>query len=940
MADPDFEANIEHFLRDPRAHRPAFENFLDQLAARPTGPKITSITPMHGPPGTMVTITGSGFSSKRWENDVELAGTDALVVDSTTRKVRAIIPYGATDGQIQIEVDGKTAVSPIDFKIDAFPGANSGSDGPPIFFAGAGSGGLPSPGVDAIGTVQVLVANCYATDTVPANQAATRTAIMTEFDNSITYYDEVSYGRTTLDLDYTNWIQLGGEFDDYVDASIDNIDNPDGLNRIVAEAAQGAVDQGLDLDDYVAMAVVLYLDGGFIRAWGGWSSSNFSYSDADTSINLTTSEPLGLMAIGDNADWGRFAHEVAHNFIDAGAVLGEDIYRSDLIDPAVASAHNFDLMGNHDSHPGFSAHFMHQLGYWNASNVIEVGWDRNAFSESYTLQAHGSVENGAGSRAHAVRIDVGGGLYYYIEARERNGAPTNTLIFDTQIPVGADDGGIVVTKVFTDQVDINQEMRFITLMHEELPQETGAMIEDPLRDLKITVGNVISTNPLVIDVDVEWAQNVDPDPDGTFDLEMSQADVSWRSDDIWVDRNPWGLTPEQVGGSTVATIERPRPGEINRLYAKVRCNGADAASNVKLTYYAITPPGVGDNGAWAPIATNTIGSIAAGGEDEAFVNWTPTIDEHTCLKVTASHQFGEVSPGNNSVQENVVHFAAPASSPPDAIEMTFSVRNPRDEKTIIPFEAIGLPQGYIVHVPNRWLLMEPLGERRITLTIMPLHDIANYVNLQAPKRPTELPSTAWVDIVGRIPHRYEEKIDITEIPGFTHRMIGGIGTSVTPKHRAEIRLEKDQGDKEMHLAGAVVPAAPDQRVTIAVRPEEHKTPLLIDVMTDDGGRFWVTIPLESLADPRNPWEGDKKLGGRFEAWAETTNADVWAPTRSDSCYFEFEKKRRRARDRALDLRDLTPPGILDLVRPPLGIRLGDNADSVVVRPNGILAADR
>ncbi|AXH96381.1 IPT/TIG domain-containing protein [Ornithinimicrobium avium] len=852
------------------------------------GPYVSGSGPMHGPPGTMVTVSGRNFAPARWDNTVRFGGVDGLVVSASSTSLRAIVPYGAADGPVEVETGGRSASSTVDFVVDPFPAVGTGGDGPPIFFHGAGEG-QPSAGVDPIGTPKVLVVCCNATDKVPSDPSTTRSAIMTEFDHAVTYYDQVSYGRTRLDLDYTVWVALGGAYTDYVDASINNIDNPDGLNRIMAEAAQGAVDQGLDLDDYVAMAVVLFLDGGFIRAWGGWSSSNFSYSDAATSINITTSAPLGLMAIGDNADWGRFAHEVAHNFVDAGAVLGEDVYSSDLVDPAVATAQSFDLMGNHDSHPCFSAHFMQQLGYWDASNVVELDWDRNPFSQTYTLQAHGSVENAATSRAHALRIKIGSGLFYYVEVRERNGGPGNSLVFDTAIPVGSGTGGVLVTKVFTDRVDLNQEMRFVTLLHDALTQSSGAVIEDPLRGLRITVGAPTSTNPLVVDVGVEWAQTIGPNPAGTFDLEMSQSGASWVSDDVWVDRQPWGISPEQVDGSTVATLERPRPGETNRLYAQVRCTGADAAADVKMTYYAISPPGVGDNGAWAPIATTLIPSIASGGSADAFVRWTPTVGEHTCLKVVAGNQFGEVSPGNNQVQENVFHFAAPASSPPDPVTMTFCVRNPREEKVVLSVEALGAAQGYVVHVPHRWVEVDARGERRLELTVLPTSDIKNYLFLEKPGRRSELPSTAWGDLVGRLPHSYDKELPVTGNPGSTHRTVGGIGVSVTPKHRGDIRLDKDESSDSVYLTGQVRPAAPQQRVTLAIRPERADDPMVVDVLTDDDGRFWAQIPLKALLGHDGPWAARKLRGGRFEAWAETTSSQVWAPTRSEPVYFDVDR---------------------------------------------------
>lgn len=82
-----------------------------------------------------------------------------------------------------------------------------------------------------------------------------------------------------------------------------------------------------------------------VRAWGGSSQSNFAYDDgAGVSIDITTSQPLGQIWLGHDADWGRAAHEFGHNLVDGGLALGEDVYSSDLIDPTEATVQNFELM--------------------------------------------------------------------------------------------------------------------------------------------------------------------------------------------------------------------------------------------------------------------------------------------------------------------------------------------------------------------------------------------------------------------------------------------------------------------------------------------------------------------------------------------------------------------------------------------------------------------
>jgi hypothetical protein len=70
---------------------------------------------------------------------------------------------------------------------------------------------------------------------------------------------------------------------------------------------------------------------------------------------------------------GRFAHEFGHNVVSAPTqsgegtgTLGEDVYRSDLVDPDAATATDFELMGNHDSHPLFTGYHLEKLGYYKS----------------------------------------------------------------------------------------------------------------------------------------------------------------------------------------------------------------------------------------------------------------------------------------------------------------------------------------------------------------------------------------------------------------------------------------------------------------------------------------------------------------------------------------------------------------------------------------------
>jgi uncharacterized repeat protein (TIGR01451 family) len=95
-------------------------------------PTITSFSPIHGLPGTNVTITGTSFTNAL---GVLFNGTPAAsftVSNNTTLSAR--VPNGATTGKITVEAPGGTNSSPTDFTIDLTDLAISVTDGPdPVF---------------------------------------------------------------------------------------------------------------------------------------------------------------------------------------------------------------------------------------------------------------------------------------------------------------------------------------------------------------------------------------------------------------------------------------------------------------------------------------------------------------------------------------------------------------------------------------------------------------------------------------------------------------------------------------------------------------------------------------------------------------------------------------------------------------------------------------
>lgn len=871
-------ASIAEHLID----RQRLRDFLELLPADP-GPAIADFQPWQGYAGTIMVIAGSGFAEERRDNAVTVGGAPAHVVEASVDRLVVITHPGTRSGPVEVTVGADTAAGPRDFDLLAWPDPSSGEDGPPYSYAGTGTGNAPSAGsVPPTGTAKILVVTCNPTDEVPANAAGTRQDIVDTFADVTTFYDQASYGALTVQVDVTTFVALLGDAAYYHRTNsapgYPNIDDAV-LDQLMAECAQGAVDQGFDLDDYSVLVASVFLPHDVVRAWGGWSTSNFAYNNgAGVAIDLTTAQPLGLIAQRHDADWGRAAHEFGHNLVDGGLVLGEDVYGSDLVDPASATVASFDMMGSHDSHPLFSAFWMHQLGWYEAANVRELTWDRNPFSQEFDIVAHGLAEDADPGRVNLIRIKVSDGLSYFVEVRQRpNTAAADAQIFDANIPLptsGTPDGGVLVTRAITGELNNNQQTRLVTLLQPDARvMVSGEAAVDPLRTLRISVVNdAVQSRPRVCRVRVEWAQVIADTPGGDFDLRIEPWGPGWETRDIWVDRMPFGsFDHTDASGNPTGNGDKPRPLELNRFEARIHNDGVTDAANVLVTHYAIEPPGVGDNGNWAPLTTYSLPSVAAGGSVVGRANWVPLVGRHTCLKVAISQQLGEVTGGNNSAQENVFEFEPAASSVPEPVSLTVAVRNPLDEPALVRVSLDGVPRGYRVYFPHRWLYLDARAERALDLLVIPELDLG------------ETKQRADVRLSGRVARVYEQPLDITGEPGSWFTPIGGVTASVTPKHRGTIRLDRKLKQAErVVVRGEVEPALDKQQVRVDLTRPDRSVDVAL-ASTDPGGRFQVAIVLRR--------RGEKQAKpGTYAFQAHVMGATRIAPADSNVVFLTVGKR--------------------------------------------------
>ena len=854
----------------------------------PTNPVITVFVPASGHPGTLIVLSGKRFSEKREDNEVLIGGSLAQVVKASQTELKVITNNATVTGAVKVKVNNKMAVGNQDFIVLPYPAPDK--DGPPIYYSGQGNG---QPGdVPSTGNLNILVILVNPSDRVPANAANTRNAVDTAWDNVETFYEQASYNRLDVTIDMTaNFHTLSGDFYTYVDTSpaVQNV-RVGVFDRLLAEACQAAVDANFTLNNYGIIAVVINLNGTFIRAWGGITKADLKYKDTSNNldINITFNNEKNFLIIQESADWGRCVHEVGHNIVanppnlnawSKAEVLDEDVYASDLIDPSEATAHQFEMMGHHDSRPLFSGYHMEKLGYYDGTNIKNLTWSRNVKApEEFDVVAHGMTEDSLADRYHLIKIKVTEGLFYYIEVRQRPGLTAQ--LFDASIPLNGapQEGGVVVTRVLAGEVNMNQQTRFITLLHDPQVLKMDEYVVDPARDIKIiVVDDAVVNRPLVCRVSVQWGQNITNDPNGKFDLNITPWDNNYQTPDIWVDRIPYGSFDKtnDSEGRPKGNGDKPRPREINHFYTRIHNNGEEKADDVLVTFYSVEPPGVGDNGNWGPIKTQKISSIPKDSFKDIFVNWVPGVGRHTCLKVFISQQLGEISGGNNSAQENVFEFEAAASSIPDVVIMPVAVRNPHKHRTFVHIDVRGVPDGYTVHFPHSWLWLDPLQEKKFELTIVAIKDYTWYTDVYSKQL------TANIVIEGRTPRIYGKPFAQNVYPASVMLTIGGITANVTPKKKVTITIEAAKpGNNIVTIHGHITPAMLGEVLRVDLY---HPLGYLWaeNVTTVANGEFTATINIakEPYMDdlPSTPLP----LPGDYKAQAHTINSQNAAEASSN-----------------------------------------------------------
>jgi len=185
---------------------------------------ILGFTPISGPVGASVTISGTSFSGNAQQDTVTLGGAAATVTSATNNQISITVPTGATTGPITVATPSGTATSSASFTIETAASALSitsftptmSNVGSTVTISGNGFDSLANDRLEFNGTLAFLTSatSTSISATVPANAESGPISIATPLGNAISSADffVLPSAYTPGQVDFTGQMSVGGEF--------------------------------------------------------------------------------------------------------------------------------------------------------------------------------------------------------------------------------------------------------------------------------------------------------------------------------------------------------------------------------------------------------------------------------------------------------------------------------------------------------------------------------------------------------------------------------------------------------------------------------------------------------------------------------------------------------------------------------------------------------
>lgn len=196
----------------------------------------------------------------------------------------------------------------------------------------------------------------------------------------------------------------------------------------------------------------------------------------------------------------------------------------------------------------------------------------------------------------------------------------------------------------------------------------------------------------------------------------------WESPDIWIEHgdkaNLSEVPLEGNGDDTRWSADydpQANDGQpLNWVRVRVTNQGTVEARAVQVRLQLNQPGGMGDTGTWEEFPLSESQDIGPGDEAIFDFPWNPTVGAHTCLKAEVFRweaDLGDLTPGNNGTQENVVTFQPTSNSPWNPTDFQVEVFNPFDHSLDIRVVPENVPHGMSVGVEESFFNLPARSSR-------------------------------------------------------------------------------------------------------------------------------------------------------------------------------------------------------------------------------------
>ncbi len=217
-------------------------------------PAILTVEPLLGPPTTLVTIEGENFDIRCQNVEVRFNGVRANVIGTTRTQIQTVVPFGATTGDVTVEVFGVIAQGPLFMVTELGMSSNVAPAGFRFVDASPAAGGTELDFINEDDSVFFM-----------------------ELPFSFSLFTDTFVAGTRISIATNGWLSLeGASLPEFQNAALPakTVDRPSGSEGTIPPALIASYFDDLILVDDARVATLVTGDPGerqFVVQWEGTS---------------------------------------------------------------------------------------------------------------------------------------------------------------------------------------------------------------------------------------------------------------------------------------------------------------------------------------------------------------------------------------------------------------------------------------------------------------------------------------------------------------------------------------------------------------------------------------------------------------------------------------------------------------------------------------------